>query len=84
MDIFVHIVIISMHIIFIFWYEFVTESFLALFIFLRCVTRYSGELFFSFGTALTAHRTSQAWGQIEAIAAGLHHSHSNVGSELHL
>ena len=31
----------------------------------------------------TAYGGSQARGQIGAIAAGLHHSHSNVGSEPH-
>ena len=31
-----------------------------------------------------ASGTSQARGQIGAAAAGLHHSHSNEGSELHL
>ena len=30
------------------------------------------------------YRNSQARNQIRAIAAGLHHSHSNRGSELHL
>ena len=29
-----------------------------------------------------SHGGSQAGGQIEAIVAGLHHSHSNAGSEL--
>ena len=28
-----------------------------------------------------AYGSSQAWGQIRAAAADLHHSHSNVGSE---
>ena len=32
----------------------------------------------------TAYGSSQARGQITARAAGLHHSHSNVGSEPHL
>ena len=31
-----------------------------------------------------AHGSSQARGLIGAVAAGLRHSHSNVGSELHL
>ena len=31
-----------------------------------------------------AYGSSQARGQIQAIAAGLHHSHSNDGSELRL
>ena len=32
----------------------------------------------------SAYEGSQARGLIEATAAGLHHSHSNVGSELRL
>jgi len=31
-----------------------------------------------------AYGGSQARGQIGAVAAGLHHSHSNMGSKLHL
>ena len=31
-----------------------------------------------------ANGSSQARGQIRTVAAGLHHSHSNVGSKLHL
>ena len=31
-----------------------------------------------------AYGGSQARGPIGAVAAGLHHRHSNVGSELHL
>ena len=31
-----------------------------------------------------AHGVSQAMGRIGTIATGLHHSHSNAGSELHL
>ena len=31
-----------------------------------------------------AYGGSQAGGQIGAVAAGLHHSHSNMGSELYL
>ena len=37
-----------------------------------------------FMAASTAHGGSQARGRIGAIAAGLPHSHSNAGSELHL
>ena len=37
-----------------------------------------------FRAALEAYRSSQARGQIGAAATGLHHSHSNVGSKLHL
>ena len=39
--------------------------------------------FLSFSRATpTAYGDSQAKGLIEAVAAGLHHSHSNVGSKL--
>ena len=39
--------------------------------------------FFFFGLYTpVAHESSQARGQIEAAADGLHHSHSNMGSEL--
>ena len=34
--------------------------------------------------ALLAYGGSQARGLIRAVAAGLHHSHSNTGSELRL
>ena len=37
-----------------------------------------------FRAAPAAYGNSQARGQIEAEAAGLHHSHSNAGSELFL
>ena len=37
-----------------------------------------------FRAALVAHGGSQARGPIGAVAAGLCHSHSNVGSKLHL
>ena len=40
--------------------------------------------FFSFRAALAAYVSSQARGLIRATAAGLHHSHSNAGSQLHL
>ena len=41
------------------------------------------ELFFFglFRAAATAYGNSQVRGQIEATAAGLHHSHSNEGPE---
>ena len=39
---------------------------------------------FVFRAAPTAYRGSQPGGWIGAVAAGLYHSHSNVGSELHL
>jgi len=38
----------------------------------------------SFRAAPAAYGGSQARGLIGAVAAGLHHSHSNVGSELRL
>ena len=37
-----------------------------------------------FRAALVAYGGSQARGRIGATAAGLHHSHGNAGSELHL
>ena len=43
--------------------------------------------FFFFGLFMAtgvAYGRSQARGQIRVPPAGLHHSHSNVGSELHL
>ena len=39
---------------------------------------------FIFRAAATAYASSQARGQIRATAAGLHNSHNNAGSELHL
>ena len=41
-------------------------------------------LFCLFRAAPAAYGGSQARSQIGATAAGLHHSHSNVGSKLHL
>ena len=42
-------------------------------------------VFFVFSRAApTAHGDSQARGLIRVVAASLHHSHSNVGSEPHL
>ena len=43
--------------------------------------------FFFFGlfrAALAAYEGSQTRGPIRATAAGLHHSHNNIGSEPHL
>ena len=40
--------------------------------------------FLLFRAVPVAYGSSQGRGQIGAIAAGLHHSHSNVGSEPHL
>ena len=40
--------------------------------------------FFLFRAAPTAHGSSQPRGRIGAAAAGLQHSHSNAGAELHL
>jgi len=42
------------------------------------------SLFFFLGATSAAYGSSQARGQIGATAAGLFHSHSNAGSELHL
>ena len=41
-------------------------------------------LFFLFRAARAAYGGSQARGLIGAVAAGLHRSHTNGGSELHL
>ena len=41
-------------------------------------------IYLLFRATFTAYRGSQARGQIRTVAAGLHHSHSNVGSEPHL
>ena len=40
-------------------------------------------LFCRFRATYTAYGGSQARGQIRAVAAGLHHSHNNAGSEPH-
>ena len=40
--------------------------------------------FFLFRDEPVVYGSSQARGQIKAVAAGLHHSHSNTRSELHL
>ena len=40
--------------------------------------------FFFLRAAPMAYGDSQARGQVGAVAASLHHSHSNVGSEPHL
>ena len=51
-----------------------------------CSTDLSAHIFsyFLFRAAPAAYGSSEARGQIQAAAAGLHHSHSNSGSELHL
>ena len=41
-------------------------------------------LFFLFRATPVAYGSSQARGGIRAAAAGLHHSHSNIGSVPHL
>ena len=41
-------------------------------------------VFLSFRATLAAYGSFQARGLIGAVAASLHHSHSNTGSELHL
>ena len=45
---------------------------------------YWGDNSCLFRAAPMAHESSQARGQIGAVAAGLHHSHSNLGSKPHL
>ena len=45
------------------------------------VTVFLFSLFFLFRAAPVAHGSSQARCQIGAVAAGLHHSHSSIGSE---
>ena len=47
-------------------------------------TFFSFFLFLVFRATLAASGSSQAQGRIGAIAAGLHHSHSDSGSEPHL
>ena len=42
------------------------------------------EFFFFFMAAPMAYGGSQARGQMGAVFAGLHHGHSNTGSEQHL
>ena len=41
-------------------------------------------LFCLFRATPMAYGGSQAGGRIRAVAAGLHHNHSNMGSKLHL
>ena len=53
----------------------------------RIIREYREQLFFSFLFLLfmaipVAYESSQARGPVGAAAAGLHHSHSNVGSKL--
>ena len=45
---------------------------------------YDDDDYLLFRAAPAAYGGSQARGRVGAIAAGLHHSHSNAGSELHL
>ena len=45
---------------------------------------YLFNLFSLFRASPAAYRSSQARGRIGAVAAGLHHSHSNTGSEPYL
>ena len=55
--------------------------------FVSCLFSLSLSLFFFFclfRAAPMAYRSSQYRGQIGATAVSLHHSHSNMGSELHL
>ena len=48
------------------------------------VLKFLQKNFFLGGLFRVAHGNSQARGQIGAVAAGLHHSHSHTGSELPL
>ena len=49
------------------------------------ILRFTELFFFFFLRAVPmAYGGSQARGQIRALATGLHHSHSNTGSEPHL
>ena len=56
------------------WHRIILVAFIYLFIY----------LFLLFRVIPAAYGGSQARGQIGAIAVGLHHSHSNAGSEPHL
>ena len=49
-----------------------------------CCATMGTPIFGLFRATPTAYGVSQAWGQIRAAAASLHHSHSNWGSKLHL
>ena len=51
--------------------------YLFIYLFIFCLFAYSRA-------PPTAYGGSQARGQIRAVVAGLHHSHSNMGSELRL
>ena len=55
-------------------FSFINYSFIYLFIFVFCLFR----------AIPVAYGGSQARGWIRTVATGLHHSHSNVGSEPHL
>ena len=46
--------------------------------------KFGKNFFYLFRAASTAYGGSQARGRIGAADAGLHHSHSNAGFELHL
>ena len=54
---------------------------------MKCIIYNSMHTFFAFcllRATLTAYGGFQARGLIGAVAAGLHHSHSNAGSKLRL
>ena len=53
-------------------------------IFIVCLFMYVYMRVFIFRAVPVAYGSSQARGRIEAEAAGLHHSHSNVESKPHL
>ena len=56
---------------------------LAPFLFLK-IALSSPPMSFFFFNVPEAHESSQARGQIRAVATGLHYRHSNAGSEPHL
>ena len=53
-------------------------------VFLTLTFIYMFVIYCLFKASPVAYGSSQARGRIRDVAAGLHHSHSNVGSKLHL
>ena len=63
----------------------IRKRFSLFFFFLIIIITFPNLLFFLFfRAALVAYGGSQDWGPIGATTAGLHHSHTNMGSELNL
>ena len=62
----------------------ISELFYKIFFFLTSFFFFFFFFFCIFRAAPAAYGGSQARGLIGAVAAGLHHSHSNMGSEPHL